>query len=82
MAQPILASTLFRVSKNRQADNTEQYAESSCADINGLLRGGVWRGRITCISGERGTGKTLVGPPSRTQKPLWTVMTLDKLMLK
>jgi hypothetical protein len=59
-AIPILAyAELDRL--NRQPPLHSQRTGSYCSSIDEALHGGIESGRITCISGDKGTGKTTVG---------------------
>lgn len=60
MVQPILASTLLHLDRAGQNRAEERHLPSNFVDIDDVFHGGFKRGRITCISGERRTGKTLV----------------------
>jgi RecA/RadA recombinase len=60
-AEANLASTLLGVLNDDPSKSQKRKRLStSCSVIDGALRGGIEHGRVTCISGEKGTGKTTV----------------------
>jgi predicted ATP-dependent serine protease len=60
-AVPILASVDLEQRLNRQPSSHSQRTGTCCSAIDEALHGGIESGRITCISGDKGTGKTTVG---------------------
>ena len=64
MIRPILASTLFEVQEKGKFQEADRTTGSGFQDIDDTLRGGFRAGCVSCISGERGTGKTLVRRPT------------------
>jgi hypothetical protein len=60
-APPVLASTLYAILNNPCKSRKRKRVGTACSPIDDALRGGVDYGHITCISGEKGTGKTTVG---------------------
>jgi predicted ATP-dependent serine protease len=55
---PVLASADLDLQLRRKA--ARKRTKSSCSVLDDVLMGGVDSGRITCISGDRGLGKTTV----------------------
>jgi len=60
-AESVLASTLFTIVNDQGRLRRRKCLATACSPIDDALRGGIDYGRITCISGEKGTGKTTVG---------------------
>jgi RecA/RadA recombinase len=61
-ALPTLGSTELDYVLRNQASMSR--VKTSCTAFDAILKDGVESGRITCISGDRGTGKTTVRPNS------------------
>jgi predicted ATP-dependent serine protease len=57
-AMPIAASAELDVQLRRNA--ARKRTKSLCPVLDEVLKGGLDSGRITCISGDRGFGKTTV----------------------
>jgi predicted ATP-dependent serine protease len=67
MTQPIIASTLLQACPPlSERDISTKRIGSGFESLDEVLQGGVLSGHITAISGEHGTGKTLVSCPSST----------------
>lgn len=60
MVQAILASTLHNASKSFGTCKEATRVSTGFQSLDEALHGGIKEGCITAISGERGTGKTLV----------------------
>jgi predicted ATP-dependent serine protease len=60
-AEPLLASTLYAILDEARTSNKRKRVGTACSPIDDALRGGIDNGRVTCISGEKGSGKTTVG---------------------
>lgn len=60
MVQPILASILLQAVKARGSEHAWFRIATESENIDEALRGGIQTGCVTAVSGERGTGKTLV----------------------
>lgn len=58
-AQATLASTLYETDLRGQ--EVDRRLKTGFKDIDETLRGGFDFGRVCCISGDEGTGKTTVG---------------------
>ena len=57
---PILASALFAKLKSNNGSKQRRIG-TGCSKIDEILKGGFSPGEITCLSGDVGTGKTVVG---------------------
>ena len=60
MVQPVLASSLLLAGRAALSEKHTKRVLTGFADIDEILRGGIALGSVTAISGEHGTGKTLV----------------------
>ncbi|KAF2433109.1 P-loop containing nucleoside triphosphate hydrolase protein [Tothia fuscella] len=58
--EPIRASALYRVLKKAKNTKKKKLLSTTCTPFDDALRGGFDYGRISCISGERGSGKTTI----------------------
>lgn len=57
--EPMLASTVYHVFNDRTR-LAKVRLKTTCSPIDDALRGGIDYGRVSCISGEKGTGKSTV----------------------
>lgn len=60
MVQAMLASTLYKALKCSRSHEKTPRVSTGFQPLDEALHGGIKAGAITAISGERGTGKTLV----------------------
>jgi hypothetical protein len=69
---PILGSTLLQLINDKAQSGKRKQVGTSFDLIDSALRGGVDYGRISCISGDKGMGKTTVGFSCALNSQIWS----------